>query len=96
MRNQTLGTIRAANLKSSDRLARVCRLLQDGLWHGTWQIVEKCNVLAVNTVISELRANGIRIETRCVGQGRYEYRLSSPAGPTSQTSQTSQTGGNKI
>lgn len=75
MKNQTLGHIRAANLKSSDRLGRVCRLLQDGTWHGTWEIIHTCDVCAVNTIISELRANGLRIETQCKGSGHYQYRL---------------------
>lgn len=99
MKNQTLGHIRAANLKSSDRLGRVCRLLQDGNWHGTWEIIHACEVCAVNTIIAELRENGLRIETQCKGAGRYEYRLTCltiPTGPTSQTSQTSQTNGTKI
>lgn len=77
MKNQTLGHIRAANIKSSDRLGRVFRLLQDGNWHGTWEIINNCEVCAVNTVIAELRHNGLRIETRCNGTGRYEYRLES-------------------
>ena len=84
MRNQTLGHIRAANLKSSDRLGRVCRYLQDGKWHGTWEIIHACDVCAVNTVIAELRENGLRIETRCKGLGQYQYRLSSLTSPTGQ------------
>lgn len=69
------GTIRAARLSGSERLGVVCRLLQDGCWHGTREIIHTCDVCAVNTIIAELRANGLRIETRCKGQGRYEYRL---------------------
>jgi len=69
------GKIRAATIAGSARLSRVYRYLQDGHWHGTREIVRICDVCAVNTIIAELRDNGICIETRCVGQGRYEYRL---------------------
>ncbi|MFZ5760969.1 MAG: hypothetical protein ACOY32_15235 [Thermodesulfobacteriota bacterium] len=72
---QTTGKIRAAKISGSPRLARVNSLLQDGNWHGTREISRGCDVYAVNTIIAELRENGICIETRCVGQGRYEYRL---------------------
>jgi len=67
--------IHAANLINSDRLSDVYALLRDEEWHGTREIVHACDVCAVNTIIAELRDNGLRIETRCVGQGRYEYRL---------------------
>ncbi len=66
--------IHAARIEESDRLRRVLGLLSDGNWHGTWDISQAAKVCAVNTIITELRANGIRIETRCVGRGRYEYQ----------------------
>jgi biotin operon repressor len=66
--------IHAARIEQSDRLRRALSVLSDGHWHSTREIMRIADVCAVNTVISELRSNGIDIETRCVGQGRYEYR----------------------
>lgn len=67
--------IHYARIEESDRLRRVHKLLADGDWHGTRQIMIDADVCAVNTVISELRANGFSIDTRCVGRGRFEYRM---------------------
>lgn len=67
----------AASIDRSKRLQRVLGVLSDYGWHGTREISRSADVCAVNSVICELRApiNGFRIESRCVGQGRYEYRL---------------------
>jgi biotin operon repressor len=65
----------AASLERSERLQRVLWLLLDGQWHSTLEIVQRAQVCAVNSCIAELRANGIDIECRCVGVGRYEYRV---------------------
>lgn len=67
--------IHYAKIEDSPRLQRVRALLDDGRWHGTREIMLTADVCAVNTVITELRCNGLTVETRCVGQGRYEYRL---------------------
>ena len=67
-------SIHAAKIDQSQRLQRVLWLLNDGHWHGTREIMRCADVCAVNTVIAELRHNGIDIETRCVGRGRYEYQ----------------------
>lgn len=67
--------IHYAKIEDSERLQRVHQILLDGDWHGTRRIMRLADVCAVNTVIAELRANGCRIDTRCVGRGRYEYRL---------------------
>lgn len=67
--------IHYARMEESDRLRRVHALLADGQWHGTRDIMINADVCAVNTVISELRANGFDITTRCIGRGRYEYQL---------------------
>lgn len=72
-----------ADLASSDRLQRVARVLSDGDWHGTRDLVQAADVCAVNSAVAELRENGLRIETRCVGRGRYEYRWLRSA-PTEQ------------
>lgn len=71
-------TIHAARIAESPRLQRVQALLADGRWHGTREIMLAADVCAVNTVIAELRDNGCAILTRCVGRGRYEYRLLQP------------------
>lgn len=48
-------------LSTSPRLRRVYRLLKDGRPHTTREIVRKARVCAVNSIISELRANGAEI-----------------------------------
>lgn len=65
----------AASIERSERLQRVLWLLLDEQWHTTMEIVEGARVCAVNSIIAELRANGIEIETRCMGRGVYAYRL---------------------
>jgi len=64
-----------ASIESSARLQRVHKLLSDGKWHGTREIMRTADVCAVNSIISELRSNGYDVITRCVGRGRYEYQL---------------------
>jgi len=54
----------AAKLEVSPRLQRVANLLGDGEEHSTREIVHKCNVCAVNSAVSELRANGLNIVCR--------------------------------
>ncbi len=56
--------IRAARLDHSARLRRVRGLLADGAEHSTMDIVTRANVCAVNSIISELRANGLDIACR--------------------------------
>ncbi len=65
----------AAKIETSERLQRVLQVLQDGQWHSTLDIMKKTYLCAVGSAISELRANGIAVECRCVGQGKYEYRM---------------------
>ncbi len=50
-----------ARLEKSDRLKRVKELLQDGRKHSTRNIVRFAYVCAVNSAVSELRANGLDI-----------------------------------
>jgi hypothetical protein len=64
-----------ASIENSERLQRVHRLLTDGKWHGTREIMRAADVCAVNSIISELRSNGYDVMSRCVGRGRYEYQL---------------------
>ena len=65
----------AARIDSSARLNRFLGVLADGLWHGTRELIHAAEIMAVNSVAAEVRANGIAVECRCVGRGRYEYRL---------------------
>lgn len=63
-----------ARLSHSKRLQRTLRLLCDGQEHSTRDIIRGADVCAVNSVISELRANGIRVRSRC-SAGVWFYRL---------------------
>lgn len=71
-----MGRIKAAKLES-DRLQRVLRLLSDGKWRTTRQILRDAGVCAVNTVVAELRHHGAEIECeqrrRPIGRGRLWY-----------------------
>lgn len=69
-----MGQINAAKIETSRRLQSVMDVLRDGNWHGTREIMRTADVCAVNSIITELRANDIAIVTRCVGRGRYEYQ----------------------
>jgi hypothetical protein len=66
-----------ARIDKSERLQRVLALLRDGAWHTTRNIVFGAEVMAVNSVVAELRANGYIIECESVSgiRGRYRYRL---------------------
>lgn len=52
----------AATLDTSDRLQRVYKLLSKGGEYTTLDIIQKAGVCAVNSIISELRANGYDIK----------------------------------
>lgn len=72
------GMIHFARLENSDRLRRVLKMLLDGRWHSTRDIMLQADVCAVSTTISELRANGVDIVTICRSRPRrYEYALGS-------------------
>lgn len=66
--------IRYAKLKHSKRLQRVLRLLSDGAEYSTREIIRLADVCAVNSIITELRAQGIPIASRC-RRGIWLYRL---------------------
>lgn len=70
-----MGTIHYAKIDNSPRLKRVHAVLCDGKWHSTRDIMRAADVCAVNSIITELRANEYDIVSRCVGQGRYEYQM---------------------
>lgn len=69
----------AATVDSSPRLQRVLELLRDGQEHSTQEICLEARVMAVNSCIAELRANGYAVETARRktdgGQRYYTYRL---------------------
>ena len=72
----------AARLSNSPRLRRVLSALEEnpgGLT--TMELIDRANVCAVNSIASELRANGISVECLPVkGQrGVYRYRLEEAA-----------------
>ena len=64
-----------AQLKSSGRLQRVLAVLSCGEPKTTRQIIREAHVCAVNSIVSELRANGIDIECKAVRKGRFVYRV---------------------
>lgn len=72
--SKSIGKIKAANLRTSERLKAVLKFMSDGKEHSTREISRGCEVEAVNTVISELRDNGCRISGRWIHR-RFYYRL---------------------
>lgn len=64
----------AAALGSSPRLRRVLDVLGDGLEHSTYEVLHRAQVCAVNSIVSELRANGCEISCRRRAD-RFYYRL---------------------
>ena len=68
----------AAKLETSPRLQRVNALLADGQEYSTRDIVYRADVCAVNSIISELRANGCCITTRWQGRRCY-YQMRTPS-----------------
>ena len=77
----------AARLEKSLRLKRVFDLLADGREHSTQDIVRGAEVCAVNSIVAELRANGLVIECRQIVEplfGRvWLYRMSAGSGGAS-------------
>lgn len=63
----------AAKLTRSQRLQRVRDVLIDGMKHTTLDLIEKAHVCAVNSIISELRQNGMVITCQRVGD-RWFYQ----------------------
>ena len=51
----------AAKIEKSDRLQRVLQLLKKGGEYTTLEIIQKAGVCAVNSIISELRQHGYKI-----------------------------------
>lgn len=57
----------SARLDKSQRLQRVLKVLSDTKPHTTRDIIRKASVCAVNSIISELRDNGFKIECQRIG-----------------------------
>ena len=64
----------AARLESSDRLNRVLDLLSQGGEFTTLDIIKSANVCAVNSIIAELRQNGLDINCQRRGD-KWFYKL---------------------
>ncbi len=62
----------AARLSNSDRLRRVARLLKSGKTFSTLQIVRLARVVAVSSIVAELRSNGMNIS--CTGLSLRVFR----------------------
>lgn len=58
--------MKAAKLETSDRLQRVYELLKRGGEYSTMEIVQQARVCAVNSIIAELRANGVPVKSRLI------------------------------
>lgn len=71
------GMIHYAQLDGSKRLQTVLKYLADGKPHTTLEIIQATGMCAINSIITELRMNGIRIKCNPVKgfRGRYEYTL---------------------
>lgn len=65
----------SARIENSDRLRRVLNVLCRGP-HTTLEIMREAQVCAVNSIVAELRANGIPVRCECKGRGRFLYSLS--------------------
>lgn len=63
----------AARIDHSERLQRVAALLAGGGEYSTLEIIQQAGVCAVNSIISELRANGRDVRCKCIGRGVYVY-----------------------
>ena len=81
----------AARIGHSPRLRRVHRLLSDGSWHTTREIVQGAQVCAVNSCVAELREAGAEIACKVFTdekkQRRFHYRMtkSAPAAKEKET-----------
>ena len=63
-----------AKLENSLRLQRLLAFLEDGQWHSSMNCIAGAQVAAISSAITELRFNGVEIETRQEGRVWY-YRL---------------------
>ena len=66
--------MKAASLERSDRLSRVHELLLQGGEFSTLDIIKQANVCAVNSIVAELRENGVSVSCQRRGE-RWFYKL---------------------
>ena len=64
----------AAKISKSKRLQRLMSYLADCRWHTTLEIVNGARICAVNSAVSELRANHFNIECERDGDV-WKYRM---------------------
>jgi hypothetical protein len=64
----------AARIEQSDRLQRVARYLADGIPRSTLEIIHGTGCCAINSIVAELRENGIPVSCTRVGDVWYYQR----------------------
>lgn len=69
--------MKAANLKTSPRLQRVCNLLGDFHWHSSRDIERNADTVAAHTCIDELRdpKNAVEIDHKQEGHTHFYRRI---------------------
>ena len=67
-----------ADISSSTRLQRILKVLQKGGKFTTRDLIRKSGQCAINSIVSEIRANGIAVECERV-KNRWYYWLSENA-----------------
>lgn len=65
--------MKAANLTTSLRLQAVAAFLDDGMERSTLDIIQATGYVAVNSIVAELRQNGLVIDCRRIGKA-WVYR----------------------
>ncbi len=64
-----------ARIETSERLQKVLAVLKDYRPRTTREIIHEADVCAVNSIISEIRANGFQIRCTLIKRGIFEYQL---------------------
>lgn len=62
-----------ANLESSDRLQRVLEVLKRGGKFSTMDLIRGSGYCAINSIISEIRANGISVDCKREGNAWFYW-----------------------
>ena len=73
--SKRMGKAHAAKFENSPRLQRAARYLADGKWRSTRRISRNANVMAVNSVMYELKVNGFWYEQEKRSNGYHYYRI---------------------
>lgn len=61
----------SAKLDTSERLQRVYNVLKDGRKHSTMDLIQKSGRRAINSIVAELRDNGIPVDCQRKGVAWY-------------------------